>query len=275
MTSWQISESAISVALRDDGRGELTFTVTNTGRSPDRAVLTITALAGAAESWFTVDEPQRPVGPGVSVVYEVAVAAPPGTPAGTYAATGVVYSADADPSESSATSKRIELVLAVARPEAGAPRWPYLVAAAAVVLVAAVVAAIVLTRGGDDEADLQVVTTPACEVIPLFAGDYLFQVDVGVSSTGPTVADGSVPVRLRNERTGAETVGNVTVTQGPNPAPTAFLSLGIPEVDMGRVESYSLVVDPDELVPESDDTNNEATVLIELFGTGPMPCSKA
>ncbi len=121
MTNWQISESAISVSLREDGRGELAFTVTNTGPAQDRAVLTITALDGAAEAWFTVDEPQRLVGPGTSVVYRVAVAAPPGTAAGTYAVTGIVYSADSDPSESSATSKRIELVVTTARP---APRAP-------------------------------------------------------------------------------------------------------------------------------------------------------
>ncbi len=279
MTNWQISESAISVSLRPDGRGELAFTVTNTGPAPDRAVLTITALDGAAETWFTVDEPQRLVAAGVSVVYRVAVAAPPGTAAGTYAATGIVYSADTDPSESSATSKRIELVLAAARPKASAPRWPYLVAVVAVVLVAAVVGAIVLTRGDADAGppeptlpDLRVVTTPSCDVTPLFAGDYLLQVDVGVSSSGPTGSRVTVPVLLRGERTAAESIGDVGINPAPG-APTTGLSVGVAAADTGLVDRYTLVVDPGDLVSESDETNNVVTVEVSLFGAGTVPCS--
>src|SRR5262245_15146825 len=278
MTMWQISESAISVTLGQDGRAELAFTVTNTSPSPDRAVLTIAALDGAAESWFTVDEPQRQVGPGVSVVYKVAVAVPPGTAAGTYAATGIVYSADTDPSESSATSKRIELVLPANRPKAAAARWPYLVAVLAVVLVAAVVGAIVLTRGDADAGppgpDLRVVTTPSCDLMPLFAGDYLFNVDVGAAASGPLGERTTVPVRLRNERTRAETTADVVITQDPASAtPTNIVTMGVPPSDTGLVERYTLTVDPDDQVTESDETNNTVTVEVTLSGAGRIPCS--
>jgi CARDB len=275
VTTWQISESAISVTIREDGRAELAFTVTNTGPSADRAVLTIAAFGGAAESWFTVDEPQRQVGPGMSVVYEVAVAVPPGTAAGTYAATGIVYSADTDPSESSATSKRIELVLAAPRPKARAARWPYLVAVLAVVLVAAVVGAIVLTRGGEQRPDLQVVTTPSCDVLPLFAGNYLLDVDAGVASTGDIGSRMAVPVRLRNERVGAEAIKDVVITPESLPAiPTTVVTVGVAPEDTGLVDRYTLTVDPDDLVTESDETNNTVTLEISLVGAGPVPCSR-
>ena len=61
MTTWQIGESGTTIALDGTGKGEVTFTVTNAGTAPHRAVLTINALDGAAESWFTVPDPQRAV----------------------------------------------------------------------------------------------------------------------------------------------------------------------------------------------------------------------
>jgi hypothetical protein len=212
----------------------------------------------------------------MSVVYRVAVAVPPGTAAGTYAATGVVYSADTDPSESSATSKRIELVVATARPAAGAPRWPYLVAVLAVVLVVGVVAAIVLTRGDADAGpplpDLRVVTTPTCNVTPLFAGDYLLGIDAGVASSGAAVSRASVPVLLRGERTGAESLGDVAINPAPG-APSTTLTVGVAAADTGIVDRYTLVVDPDGLVNESDEANNAVTVEVSVVGAGTVPCS--
>jgi len=148
MTTWQIGESGTTVALDGAGRGELTFTVTNAGTAQDRAVLTITPLDGAADGWFTVPEPQRPVGPGASVLYPVGVTVPPTTAAGTYGLQGVAYSADHDPGESSATSKRVSLTVGEPAPRKGVPTWIFLVIAAVVLLVIAVIA-FLLTRGGD------------------------------------------------------------------------------------------------------------------------------
>lgn len=54
MTTWQIGESGTTIALDGTGKGEVTFTVTNAGTAADRAVLSISALDGAAESWFMV-----------------------------------------------------------------------------------------------------------------------------------------------------------------------------------------------------------------------------
>ena len=147
-TTWQIGESGTAVTLDPAGRGEVTFTVTNAGTAPGRAVLTITPLDGAVDAWFTVPEPQRPVAAGASVVYPVGVAVPPDTAQGLYGLQGVAYSADGDPGESSAMSKRVNLSVTTATPKKGIPRWVWLVVAAAVLLVVGVVI-FLLTRGDD------------------------------------------------------------------------------------------------------------------------------
>ena len=152
MTTWQIGESGTTVALDDAGRGEVTFTVTNASPAADRCVLTISPLDGAAEGWFSVPEPQRQVAAGASVVYPVSVTVPRPTAAGTYALQGVVYSADSDPAESSATSKRVNLTVGPPPAGKGIPRWIWLVVAAVVLLVVGVIAFLV-TRGGDEDDD--------------------------------------------------------------------------------------------------------------------------
>ena len=145
-TTWQIGESGTAVTLDPTGRGEVTFTVTNAGTAAGRAVLTITPLDGADDAWFTVPEPQRPVAAGASVVYPVGVTVPPDTAKGNYGLQGVAYSADGDPGESSATSKRVNLSVTTVTPKKGIPRWVWLVVAAAVLLVVGVVI-FLLTRG--------------------------------------------------------------------------------------------------------------------------------
>jgi hypothetical protein len=147
MTSWQISESGTSVSLNDKGEGEVTFTVTNNGTAQDRVVLTVTPLDGAADSWFTIDEPQRAVPAGQSVVYKVGVEVEAGTAAGTYALQGVAYSADTDPSESSVTSKRVEIVVPATEKPKPTPKWPF-IAAAVIALLVIVIIIFLVTRGG-------------------------------------------------------------------------------------------------------------------------------
>ena len=81
-----------------------------------------------------MDEPQRAVAPGASVVYLVTVKVPPGTAAGTYGLQGVAYSADTDPSESSVTSKRVGITVPPPPPKKGIP-WIFLVIAAVLLLI--------------------------------------------------------------------------------------------------------------------------------------------
>src|SRR5262245_30656165 len=148
MTSWQISESGTSVSLNQQGEGEVTFTVTNAGTAQDRAVLTVTPLDGASDDWFTIDEPQRAVPAGQSVVYKVGVKTEKGTAAGTYAMQGVAYSADTDPSESSVTSKRVEIVVPATEKPKPTPRWPFIVAAVIALLVIGIIIFLVTRDGG-------------------------------------------------------------------------------------------------------------------------------
>ena len=74
--NWQIGESGTALALDPQGRGEVTFTVTDASTTADRAVLTVNPLDGAADGWFTVTEPMRPVAAGASVVFPAGVAVP-------------------------------------------------------------------------------------------------------------------------------------------------------------------------------------------------------
>lgn len=164
MTNWQIGESGTGVTIDAQGRGEFTNTVTNAGPQQDRAVLTITPLDGAAAGWFVVEEPQRAVPPGESVVYRVVVTVAPGTAPGDYACQPVVYSADSDPSESSATGLRqLIKVPETAPPPPGFPKWAFLVIAAVVLIVAGVLWK-VLSGGGGLEATERPEATGTAEV---------------------------------------------------------------------------------------------------------------
>lgn len=156
MANWQIGESGTVVVLDNQGRGEVTFTVTNTSAQQDRAVLTITPLDGAADSWFAVEEPQRVVAPAASAVYHVAVTVPPGTAPSVYACQAIAYSADHDPSESSVSSKRVTIEVRAAAPRPTPfPWWIFLVIAAFVLIVALVLWRIVSGDGDDDETPTQ------------------------------------------------------------------------------------------------------------------------
>jgi hypothetical protein len=151
VSAWQISESSTSVTLRD-GKGNVTFTITNGAPAADRVVLTVRGTDGADDAWFVIDRPQRTVEPSASALVPVAIAPPAGTALGTYGLQGIAYSADSDPSETSVTSKRIEVVLPdpFGDHDDTRPRWPYLVAALVVLLVIAVIAFLVVDGGDDD-----------------------------------------------------------------------------------------------------------------------------
>lgn len=153
MANWQIGESGTTITLDEQGRGEVTFTVTNTADRQDRAVLTVTPLDGAAESWFVVEEPQRAIAPGGSAVYRVAVTVPPGTPPAVYGCQAVAYSADRDPGESSVTSKRVALEVRRTEPapQPALPWWIFVVVGAVVLVVGLVVWRIVASDGDGDE----------------------------------------------------------------------------------------------------------------------------
>jgi hypothetical protein len=152
MGRWQIGESGTAFTVDPQGKGEMAFTVTNASTAADRAVLKVNPLDGAADGWFTVTEPMRPVAAGASAVFPVTVEVPAGVADGTYGVQGVAYSADTDPSETSATSKRVSLTVgAAAAPSGGGlPWWVFAAGGGALLLVVGVIAAVLLGNGGDD-----------------------------------------------------------------------------------------------------------------------------
>lgn len=134
MTEWAVAAAAPQVSLDAANRAEMTFTVTNPGDAPDRAVFLAEPEEGTPRTWFTVDEPQRLVPPRGSVSYLVTVAVPADAPPGSYALRGCVYSANTAPEESSRRSGRVTFaVRAAERPKR--VWWPYAVAAGLVLVV--------------------------------------------------------------------------------------------------------------------------------------------
>ena len=105
-------------------------------------MLEITPLDGASAAWFVVDEPQRVVGPGVSVVYPVEIAVPATVPAGTFGLQAFAYSADTDPATSSVTSKRISVSLTRPGRVPSTRWWWWVLIVAAVLLVIIVIIAL-------------------------------------------------------------------------------------------------------------------------------------
>ena len=148
-TAWVVTSAADRVTLDDAARGEITFTVTNPGTHPDRAVFEVVPGEGADRSWFTVDEPQRRVAGNGSVSYLVHVALPPGTPPGSYVVQGRVYSADSAPEEDSVLSGRLAVEKKAAPvPVAKRRPWWLLAVAGLVAVVLGVVGWLVFGTGG-------------------------------------------------------------------------------------------------------------------------------
>jgi hypothetical protein len=254
MGNWQIGESGTALALDAQGRGEVTFTVTNASTSADRAVLRVNPLDGAADGWFTVTEPMRAVDAGASVVFPVAVAVPPGVADGSYGLQGVAYSADTDPSETSATSKRVSLTVGAAAAPArtGLPWWVFAASGAAVLLVVIVLAVVLLGGGDDGEASAASETTTTTE-----AG----------SGSGGGVVVGTIPRDIFDRPLPRAT----TTTAPPPELVDVFPTLGF--LRSGAIE----ILDGDfEVAVEVDCTKRESfsddPVVVDqdpLFGKAP------
>ena len=250
MGKWQIGESGTAFALDPQGQGEVTFTVTNASTAADRAVLKVNPLDGAADGWFTVTEPMRSVAAGASVVFPVALTVPESVAAGTYGLQGVAYSADTDPSETSATSKRVSVTVGTpaATPHKGMPWWVYVAIGAAVLLVVIVLAVLLLGGGGDDSASTSPETTettaPTETTATTAGGGIRFP-------TNPTIIR-ELPLP-RPTTTTTEPVELITVT------PTVGRTLDsaedildgdfdvVVEVDCNQIPAIPIVIDQDPL----------------------------
>jgi hypothetical protein len=147
-TTWAITNAAERIVLDEQKVGEITFTVSNRTPYPDRAVFEVVPQDGAEASWFSTDEPQRPVPAGGSVAYLVKVTVPAEAAPGSHSLQGRVYSADSAPEEGSVLSGRILLDVAGAVPVPKRRPWWLLVVAGLVALVIGVVVWLLVPTGG-------------------------------------------------------------------------------------------------------------------------------
>jgi hypothetical protein len=160
MTEWAVTAAAPQLLLDPSNRAEMTFTVTNPGDAPDRAVFLVEPEGNVPRSWFTVAEPQRRVPPHGSTSYLVAVTVPPNTPPGDYAFLGCVYSANTAPEESSRRSGRVTFAVRPAE-QPKRPWWPYAVAAGLVLVVLVVAGWLVFRPRGTTPAAVASSPAPA------------------------------------------------------------------------------------------------------------------
>jgi beta-lactam-binding protein with PASTA domain len=162
-SSWVITTAAERLVLDDTRRGTTTLTVTNTANRSDQAVFEI-VTDPAAQSWFTVDDPQRAVPAASSVQYVVKAEVPPTGPAGHYQLQGRVYSANSVPEETSVLSNRILLEVAgtVVPPPPRLRRWWPVIPAALVVL--AIVAVVVIVANRNQVSSPSAAATPSAHV---------------------------------------------------------------------------------------------------------------
>lgn len=150
-TEWAVVAADDQYTLDARNAGVMTFTVSNPGTAPDTVVFDVIPGDGSQRSWFSIDEPQREVGPQEAVAFQVKLAVPAGTPARRYDMTGLAYSADTAPEESSRTSGRVSYEVATTEKPKKTP-WPFIIAAIVLVVVVAGVVTFVLTSGDGEVA---------------------------------------------------------------------------------------------------------------------------
>lgn len=152
---WAVTTAAERATTDEQGRAEMTFTVTNIRDAPARAALTVTADADEARSWFTVTDPVRTIDAGASSPFVVKIRVPPSASAATYAFQASVHTADAAPDASSTPSNRVLLDVtprpaAKRRPLPGSKILVFAVGGGlAVVLVVIAVLVVVLVAPSD------------------------------------------------------------------------------------------------------------------------------
>src|SRR5262245_31146389 len=80
-----ITAASERVSVGGDGRGEITFTVTNSSNRPLRGQLRVRSLGSTKSEWLNiVGETERVFSPNATQQVVVKIATPPGAPAGKY-----------------------------------------------------------------------------------------------------------------------------------------------------------------------------------------------
>jgi hypothetical protein len=201
-TEWAVVPGGDQFTLDARNSGLMTFTVSNPGAAADTVVFDIIPGDGSLRSWFSVDEPLRVVGPHESVAFHVTLIVPAGTPSRRYDMTGLAYSANTAPEESSRTSGRVSYEVAILdKPKRKIP-WLLIAIATAVVLVVAGVIVFV-TRSGGSKVPAPV--KPVAAKVNDFTGDG--KADVALTGV---VGWGTIPLAISQGN------GRFTVKNEPN-----------------------------------------------------------
>jgi PASTA domain len=131
-----ITAASERVTVGGDGRGEITFTVTNSSARPLRGQLRVRPLGSTKGEWMSVvGETERVFSPNATQQVVVKVATPPGTPAGKYQfrldAVSVI-----NPDDDFTEGPTVDLeVKATEAPKKAFPWWIVAAAAGAVILI--------------------------------------------------------------------------------------------------------------------------------------------
>jgi WD40 repeat protein len=127
------------VTLDEQGRAQVSFTVSNTGPKSLAGRAKLVALGSTKDAWLTLEgEPERSFAKGESHQFTVKIAAPPGTPAGKHAFRLNVISVenpDDDFTEGPSVSFEVKELPPVAPPPRKFPWW--IVAVAAILVIGA------------------------------------------------------------------------------------------------------------------------------------------
>jgi AcrR family transcriptional regulator len=149
-TEWAVVPGGDQFTLDAHNKGEMVFTVSNPGSVQDTVVFDVLPGEGSQRTWFEVPEPQRPVAPNESVTFHVKLDVPVGTAARRYDVTGLAYSANTAPEESSRTSGRVSYEVATTeKPKKKIP-WLFIIIGIVLVLVVAGVVFMLTRDSGVD-----------------------------------------------------------------------------------------------------------------------------
>ncbi|HEX9984795.1 MAG TPA: hypothetical protein VGF69_16150 [Thermoanaerobaculia bacterium] len=147
--NFSITTPAESVRTGKDGRGELVFTVANSGPAATRGMARLVPLGNTKAEWLSVSgESEREFAPGAVQQFTAAAAVPSGTAAGRYTFRLDMVSARRTGEEHEEGPTVALEVTPGAEPAKKSMAWVWIVVAVLVLGIGAVVA-VMLTRGGN------------------------------------------------------------------------------------------------------------------------------
>lgn len=136
--NFTITTPAETVRVGPDGRGEMTFTVTNVSGFPTRGLAKIAPLGNTSTEWLTMTDVEREFPAGGVHQFRVSGAIPPGTPAGRYTWRFDVVTAVKSGESSDAGPTVAFEVGATEPPKKGIPWWVWVAIAVGAIVLAVV-----------------------------------------------------------------------------------------------------------------------------------------